>query len=201
LIKDLLTKIPSINEVWEKATLIVNSLRNAPKQYAYLRLYQEGAYGVQKALIAARFTRWGTQYRLLKAVEDSKLALRQLALADETGFLHGDIVLDSQFWVQLLDLLDVLEPIHKLQVMSEDNRATLNYVFERWTAIQSKLLTIARSNNCFAKDIEAFIAHEQGKLWKARLDRQLTSLHTAAYFLQPQAFDTPMTEKVSGTDS
>jgi hypothetical protein len=69
---------------------------------------------VQKALIATGFTRWGTQYQLLKAVEDSKLALRQLALADETGFLHRDIVLDSQFWVQLLDLLDVLEPIHKL---------------------------------------------------------------------------------------
>jgi hypothetical protein len=76
----------------------VNSLRNAPKQYAHLRKQQEIAYRTRKALIAAGFTRWGTQYRLLKAVEDSKLALRQLAISDETDFQHRDIVMDSQFW-------------------------------------------------------------------------------------------------------
>ena len=79
--------------------------------------------------------------------------------------------------------------------MSEDNCATLNYVFERWMAIQTKLSAITKSGNCFAKDIEAFMIHEQGKPWKERLDRQLTSLHTAAYFLQPQTFDASMTEK------
>jgi hypothetical protein len=47
-----LKKIPTINEVWKKATLLVNTLRNALKQYAYPRLQQEIIYGEMKALIA-----------------------------------------------------------------------------------------------------------------------------------------------------
>jgi Protein of unknown function (DUF 659) len=66
LIKDILEKLSFINSVWKKASLLVNFLRNAPKQYAYLRLQQEQIYGEMKALIAAGFTRWGTQYRLVK---------------------------------------------------------------------------------------------------------------------------------------
>jgi len=49
------------------------------KQYQFLQRQQEQAYGKQKALIAAGFTRWGTQYRLLKAVGDLREALQQLA--------------------------------------------------------------------------------------------------------------------------
>ena len=60
--------------------------------------------------------------------------------------------------------------------MLEDNRATSNYVFERWTAIQTKLSAITKSDNYFAKDIKAFKILKQGKPWKEQLDRQLTSL-------------------------
>lgn len=84
--------------VW-KATLLVNTLQNAVKQYVYLRLQQELIYGEMKALIAAGFTRWGTQHRLVKSVNDSKQALRQLALIDDPDFefKYSDIVFDQLF--------------------------------------------------------------------------------------------------------
>lgn len=94
LIKDLLLLVPSINAVWQKASTIVNTLRNAPKQYQFLQREQELAYRKRKALIAAGFTRWGTQHRLAKAVKDSRQALVQLALRDDTGFELSHIVLD-----------------------------------------------------------------------------------------------------------
>jgi hypothetical protein len=86
LIKDLLLLVLSINLVWQKASTIVNTLRNATKQYQFLQQQQERVYRKQKALIAAGFTRWGTQYRLAKAVGDSRQALQHLALQDDSGF-------------------------------------------------------------------------------------------------------------------
>jgi hypothetical protein len=56
LIKDLLNSVPSINATWQKASTIANTLRNATKQYQFLRRQQEMVYGKQKALIAAGFT-------------------------------------------------------------------------------------------------------------------------------------------------
>jgi hypothetical protein len=57
LIKDLLTLVLSINDIWQKALTIVNTLRNATKQYQFLQQQQEVIYGKKKALIATGFTR------------------------------------------------------------------------------------------------------------------------------------------------
>jgi hypothetical protein len=43
-------------------------------------------YRKQKALIAAGFTRWGTQYQLAKSVEELRQALLNLAFEEESGF-------------------------------------------------------------------------------------------------------------------
>jgi hypothetical protein len=55
--------------------------------------------------------------------------------------------------------------------MLEDNYSTLIYVFERWGDIQLHLLKIANSSSSFAYDLQQFMAHKEGKLWKARFDR------------------------------
>jgi hypothetical protein len=118
-----------------------------------LRRQQVIIYGKQKALIAAGFTRWGTQYRLAKAVEDSKQALLNLAFEEESGFQLQAIVIDHNFWVQLSELLSLLEPLHKAQKMSKDNKSTLAYVFERWNQIQTHLSKFANRGSSFAYDL------------------------------------------------
>lgn len=80
--------------------------------------------------------------------------------------------------------------------MLEDNRSTLAYVFERWRRIQTHLSKFASSNSAFAHDLQDFMAHENGKPWKARLDRQVMPVHVTAFFLQPYNFDTEMTERL-----
>ena len=79
--------------------------------------------------------------------------------------------------------------MHELQRTSEDNKATLSYVFERWQKISSYLYTFANSCSSFADDINRFIIHKEKMPWKARFDRQITPLHVAAYYLQPQHFN------------
>jgi hypothetical protein len=83
---------------------------------------------------------------------------------------------------------------YKAQKMSEDNKSTLAYVFERWANIQTHLSKFANSGSSFAHDLKQFMAHEDGKLWKARRDRQVMPIHVAAFFLQPHNFDAYITQ-------
>jgi len=129
-------------------------------------------------------------------VDNNKQALRQLAFVDDPDFdfKHSDIVFDQLFWIQLADLLLILEPLHTLQIMSEDNCATLSYVYGRWATIYTKLSAISESSNTFALDLKDFIADSAGTPWKERFTRQLTPIHTAAFFLHPKNWDHKMSK-------
>jgi hypothetical protein len=64
-------------------------------------------------------------------VEDLRQALINLAFQDESSFQLQAIVTDHGFWIQLSELVSLLEPLHKAQKMLEDNKLTLAHVFER----------------------------------------------------------------------
>ena len=41
--------------------------------------------------------------------------------------------------------------------MSEDNHATISYVYLQWTQLESHLKKIANSNSSFAADVKAYL--------------------------------------------
>src|SRR5438045_1556761 len=91
--------------------------------------------------------------------------------------------------------MEILQPIHEKQKRSEDNRATLGYVAQWWSEVYIHLNTISQGPNSFAADIQSFLNISNGKAWKERVDRQLTWLHTAAFFLWPSNYSVPISDK------
>jgi hypothetical protein len=68
---------------------------------------------------------------LVKSLDDSKEALRSFAYRDDIDFSHKVLLLDLTFWAAITELIKLLEPIHNLQKMSKDNKATISYVYPR----------------------------------------------------------------------
>ena len=202
IFKDLLER-PIIKQFWTTASAIVNGFRNAPKQYAYLRQEQKKAYGQRKALTASVITRWGTQYSLLKSLNDSKAALREYADRNDIEFAFKHQLQRGDFWFWISELLDLFEPIHRVQTMSEANRANISYVYQRWAEVELHLKKIANSNSLYATDVKVYfntvftnsvkLEGIDKKNWTRRCEKQLLDLHIAAYFLHPDKYKAELT--------
>jgi hypothetical protein len=204
IVKDLLER-PSIKKYWTLASTVVNTIRNSGKQHSYLYQEQEKVYkGSRKVLVASVITRWGTQYNLLKSLDNSKEALRSFAFRDDVDFSLKPVLLQHSFWAAITELLELLEPIHTAQKMSEDNKATIGYVYSRWIAVEAHLQKFANSNRFIAADIKSYLETTPSdniqltgidkKNWTRRRNKQLLDIHTAAYFLQPSNCQAPMTD-------
>lgn len=132
---------------------------------------------------------------MVKCLEDSKEALRSFAFREDVEFPFKSILLDIGFWLAITQLLELLEPIHSLQKMSKDNKATISYVYPRWTRLELHLKKIANSNNMFAIDIKNYLTTIpvngikltgiDKKNWTRRCTKQLLPIHRIAYFLDP----------------
>jgi hypothetical protein len=188
LISDILS-LSGIKEFWKSTSNIANGIWNAPKQYAYLQAEQEKVYRHRQAIIQPGDTRWGTQYRMTESLENSRQALRQFAVHPEVSFEYTTSLLDHSFWGQLTELLELLQLLHKAQVISEDNKSTLAYIYLQWIKITAHLQKIADSSSSFAAPIKSFLEDNNSKSWNTRINRQVTGLHTAAYYLQPCNID------------
>jgi hypothetical protein len=79
--------------------------------------------------------------------------------------------------------------------MSEDNHATISYVYPRWTQLESHLKKIANSNSSFAADVKAYLETKpvdsiklnkiDKRNWTRQRQKQLLPIHCVAYFLDP----------------
>jgi hypothetical protein len=101
-----------------------------------------------------------------------------------------------EFWAAITQLIKLLEPIHTLQIMSKDNRATISYVYPQWIKLEEHLKKIANSNSCYAADVKAYLetvpipSVKQTKLkkknWTRCREKQLLPIHRVAYLLHPK---------------
>jgi len=110
LVGDLL-KILVFKEVLNKAQTVIKSFHHSLLQYTHLRDFQLQYNKQHRSLILSIITCWGTQYRLLQSVLDSKDALR--CYTHEFGDLPPkkrlkqvviDILKDRMFWFSLESL-------------------------------------------------------------------------------------------------
>jgi len=142
LIKDLMT-LPWFKEVHDQAQAIVRAFKTAPLQLARLRDIQLQKYNEPRALCLSVITRWGSQYRLVYSVLNSKEALRQYAFEHQyTKDLTDSVIstlLSRPFWENLERLREVLEPITDCITMSESDKSHLGRVMDRWDQIHIHL--------------------------------------------------------------
>jgi hypothetical protein len=91
-----------------------------------------------------------------------------------------------------LDFQSLLQPICEWQKQSEDNHSTISYVFHRWALIHTHLNNLSNSANIFADSIREYIRLDINQPWKQRIKRQLSPIHTLAYFLNPENLKTEL---------
>src|SRR5271155_5396656 len=145
LVKDLL-EIPVFKDIMAKVQTVVKSFRRSLLQYARLREFQLQYNKQHRSLILSVITRWGTQYRLIRSLLESKDALKRYA--HEFGDLPAnkrlkqtviDILRDRGFWLALEPLRELLQPLDEALKMSESGNSHLGHVLPRWITITEHL--------------------------------------------------------------
>jgi hypothetical protein len=94
---------------------------------------------------------------LVKSLDNCKEALRSFAYREDTKFNRNSTLLSIGFWATITQLLELLRPIHELQKMLEDNKATISYVYPRWMKLEAHLIKIANSNSSYAADVKRYL--------------------------------------------
>jgi len=145
LIKDLL-QIPELKSVLQKAQTVIEAFHHSLLQYARLREYQLQYNKIHQSLVLSVITHWGTQYRLIQSVINSKDALkyyaheyRDLPAKKRLNQTAIDILKDREFWHSLEPLRELLQPLDEKLKMSEAGSSHLGHVLPHWMAIAEHL--------------------------------------------------------------
>lgn len=184
LIKNL-TAVPCFKGIFTKAQAIAKGFKNSPLQLSRLRECQLTCYKKKKSICLAVITRWGTQYRLIRSLLNTKDALRQYVLRYESHDIGEDIhesIISRQFWTELEALCDLLKPIDEALKMSESGKGHLGYVLERWKNIYAHLLSMQKE----FPGLDEFLRINGGPgTFANRYNRQVKPIHIAAFYLMP----------------
>lgn len=126
---------------------------------------------------------------MLESVANNEAALRSYVEDPDAKFplQHNgtpnctkENVQNHEFWVDLDELITLLQPIHEQQKISEANNATFDKVYTRWLDIQLHLTTQSRQNR-FREEINDFLMTK----FCPRLNKQINSAHHSAHYLHP----------------
>lgn len=188
IIKDLL-HLPRIHEAFSVATKIVTYFRSSAKQLASLRTFQQQIYSEARSLLAAVITRQGSQYDMLYSIKRSSEALKAWAVAalssgDAKVSIIQIILYRKDLWLEIDNLLALLEPLHKAQKASEAQNTDIMMVTKRWLDLQVHFEAQIMVS-LFGEDIRSYLFNENSS-WFNRFNRQVSPLHWAAYYLHPQ---------------
>jgi hypothetical protein len=197
LVKDLL-QIPVLKDIMQKAQTVVKSFRRSLLQYARLREFQLNYNKQHRSLVLSVITRWGTQYRLIRSLLDSKDALKRYA--HDFGDLPPskrlktaviDILKDRAFWTSLETLRELLQPLDEALKMSESGNSHLGHVLPRWMGIAEHL---GMRKIDYPDDRIPFMSIDNATGFAQRYRRQILLLHIAAYYLLPESRTKPIPE-------
>jgi len=190
LVKDIL-ELPIFKETLLKAQKIVKAFRHSLLQYARLRDLQL-QYGTKRhqSLILSVITRWGTQFRLIQSVLNSKDALKRYAydfgdlpVNKRLNQASIDILRDTTFWRSLEPLRELLLPLDEALRMSESGSSHLGHVLPRWIAIAEHL---GMRKLDYPDALTPFMAVDNETGFAGRYKRQVMPIHVAAYYLLPE---------------
>lgn len=89
-------------------------------------------------------------------------------------------------------------PSTKLQKKSEDNKANIGYVYQRWNEIEAHLRSYSARDTQFATDVKQYLDIKPSpnvkltgidkKNWTRRRNKQVTAVHLLAFYLHPKNY-------------
>ncbi|CAN1184803.1 hypothetical protein LINPERPRIM_LOCUS39324 [Linum perenne] len=142
-----------------------------------------------KEIVRPAATRFATHFEVLKSTYAHKKDLRALVVSDfflldassktEKGKKVSEIILDSQFWGDCLEVVKVVVPIIKLlKFVDSDAKPSLPYVYEGMKMIVKGIKDIYNDKESLYKQYVDIV--------NTRWDKHLKGdLHKAAYYLNP----------------
>ncbi|CAG4982713.1 unnamed protein product [Colias eurytheme] len=128
-------KITLFEEVLRDVVKVIRYIKRAHIVLALFEKFQIEKYGrTSSSLKLFSKTRWSGAYITIKSYKGNREALELLAKCHETDILLQikTIILDSQIWIKIDEVVKVLEPIAKAILISEKNSALLSdvpYIF------------------------------------------------------------------------
>lgn len=84
-------------------------------------------------------------------------ALREFADRSDVEFAQKSTLQQAGFWFGLQELLDLFNPLHEAQKKSEDNKANIGYVYQRWNEIEAHLQSYSTRDTQFAADVKQYL--------------------------------------------
>jgi hypothetical protein len=174
LIKDIIT-LDLFKDTMATYNQIVTHFRLAQKQLALLRHYQREIYDKIKALTLAGNTRWRSQVRELRSLKNSMDALKTWVRDLQNECENEEILqalLDILYWNDGDELLQILEPFHETQVISEFSKGNLSHVYSRWEKVEAHLALQNKFTDLLSTYAEGF-------------ERQTSEIHLMAFHLNP----------------
>ena len=100
---------------------------------------------------------------------------------------------DNKFWFALESLRELLQPLDEALRMSEDSNSHLGHVLSRWMVMAEHL----KMKASFDPELDQFMSmptDSESRGFAQRYKRQVSPLHIAAYYLDPETRIKPIPE-------
>jgi hypothetical protein len=198
LVKDLLQLEPW-RRIANDTAFLISTFKSSKLQLARLRSEMLQHAGKHRAFIVPVMTRWGTHAAAVKSVLDNEFALLAFTrredvisdtrLAGATGLRLQKtltIIANVEYWTYLRRLHLLLTPISEVQDLSEADRSHVGFVIAGWYKILGEWHQLGQAQQFTGVDL-----HPLQDLLIRRMRKQVTSLHWAAFCLDPKALSTP----------
>lgn len=201
LISDIL-KTDSVSDLEKKCTHIVKEVNNSHFLRARFNAIQKEKNSKAKALKMPVKTRWGSMLTCIKSLQETKYALKSLAVNEEASNILSKrskscILDDDVFWERVTKVQDLLIPIVKWITILESNKLRISMVVEAFREISDILKELVPSAPISKKEEGATL-----KSIKKRKSMALKPIHYAANILDPkfQGVNLSFDEQVDGTE-
>ncbi|XP_054797752.1 uncharacterized protein LOC129302885 [Prosopis cineraria] len=183
ILKDI-ASLPHVSDLASKASKITIFVYNHTVFLSWLRKRQGW-----REIVRPGATRFATTFITLQSIHKHKNDLQALVVDRHfvdhklsktvAGQNFANIVLDNRFWNECYDIVALVGPlIRLLRIVDGDEKPSLGYVYEGMIRAKHGIKSFCNNN---PHKYKPYI-----DILKARWDKHLkTSLHAAAYFLNP----------------
>jgi hypothetical protein len=193
LLGDIL-EFPGYSSTVEACDAIVSHLHHADKQYQILKDLQL-QYPPHKSLsmVSGCKTRWSSQHKQYKRIYDSQMALRawridpritieiNKAKASDRIRKVAEVLMQPRFFESVAEIIQVIGPIVDEITKAEGDDCHIGLVIPRWRRVWDHLRVASIGSTVDWTSANGLMV----KLNK-RYQRQITPLHTLAFWLLPR---------------
>lgn len=191
LLSESLGKLNWMSDTIKNGRAIVNFITGRQKSLSLYRLKSSRAGdSAKKELLKPGETRFASSFIMMQRLQEVKDVLRQTVVDEqwrdwldgkvyeEEGERVADLILSSQFWKSVEEVLLVSEPVVSFLRMTDGRAPIVGKVYYKWFSLIEKF---EQMNTLTANKRECIVTAAKGRWEKAH-----TIIHSVGYCLDPE---------------